>query len=117
MNTRLKVYQACVTSILLYRSEMWTPTGSKTEFIPSTLPQTNSAYLLVRQNSKHHCAGEGQMLSIYALISQRRLGWLEHICRMEMEGFQRTFSTVTLKRVHVKWVAHSFASKMFARGI
>ena len=24
MNTRLKVYQACVTSILLYRSETWT---------------------------------------------------------------------------------------------
>ena len=25
MNTRLKVYQACVTSILLYGSETWTP--------------------------------------------------------------------------------------------
>ena len=25
MNTRLKVYQACVTSILLYGSEIWTP--------------------------------------------------------------------------------------------
>ena len=25
MNTRLRVYQACVTSILLYGSETWTP--------------------------------------------------------------------------------------------
>ena len=25
MNTRLKVYQTCVTSILLYGSETWTP--------------------------------------------------------------------------------------------
>ena len=25
MNTRLKLYQACVTSILLYGSETWTP--------------------------------------------------------------------------------------------
>ena len=25
MNTRLKVYQACVTNILLYGSETWTP--------------------------------------------------------------------------------------------
>ena len=26
INTRLKVYQACITSMLLYGSETWTPT-------------------------------------------------------------------------------------------
>ena len=45
---RLKVYQACVTSILLYGSETWihyTRHKAKIEFIPSVLPQMNSGYI------------------------------------------------------------------------
>ena len=31
MNIRFKVYQACVTSILFYGSEMWTPMPDRKE--------------------------------------------------------------------------------------
>ena len=43
-------------------------------------------------------------------------GW-DTYAGWEMEGFQRASSTTSLERVHVKLAAHSFASKMFARGI
>ena len=54
----------------------------------------------------------------YKLYSAKdALDGCDTYARWEKEGFQRTFSTVSLKRVHVKLAVHSFASKMFARGI
>ena len=43
-------------------------------------------------------------------------GWVTY-AGWEKEGFQRAFSMASLKRVHVKLAAHSFALKMFAREI
>ena len=62
-NTRLKVYQACVASILLYGSETWTPyarqEAKRNSFHLRCLRQILG---IIWQNSKHYCAGKGQML-------------------------------------------------------
>ena len=51
-------------------------------FIPSALPQTNSGYPLAGQNSKHHCAGEGQFLndSLYHIFHIWKLYWVVPPC-------------------------------------
>ena len=120
MNTRLKVYQACVTSIFLYGSETWTPYARQE----------------AKLNSFHLCCLRRNLgitwqdriptplcwrrpnAQAYMLYSAKDAldGW-DTYAEWEKEGFQRTSSTASLKRVHVKLAAHSFASKMFARGI
>ena len=64
MNTRLKVYRACVTSILLYGSETWTPYArqeAKLNSLHLHCLKRILGYHLAGQNSNHDCAGEGQM--------------------------------------------------------
>ena len=41
-------------------------------------------------------------------------GW-DTYAGWEKEGFHRTSTMVSLKRVHIKLAAHSFASKMFSK--
>ena len=85
MNTRLKVYQACVTSILLYGNETWTPYARQEAKVNSfhlrcfrrilgITWQDRIPNITVLQKAK--CS------SIHVLLSQRRLRWLGHICRM-----------------------------------
>ena len=74
MNTRLKVYQACVTRILLFGSETWTPYARQEAKLNSFHLHCLRRILSITwqgQNSKHHCAGEGQMLKAYMLYSAK----------------------------------------------
>ena len=60
MNTRLKVYQACVTSILLYGSETWALYVRQEATLNSFHLRCLTRILgITWQNSKHHCAIEG----------------------------------------------------------
>ena len=120
INTRPKVYQACVTSILLYGSETWTPIDRQEAKLSSFHLRCFSQILdLTWQDRIPNTTvlEKAKCSSIHALLSQRRLRWLGHICRMGKGRFQRTASTTSLIGVYVKLAAHSFASKMFARGI
>ena len=83
INTRLKVYQSCVTSILLYGSETWTPYARQEAKLNSFhLPQTNSGYHLQDRIPNTTVLEKAKCSNIHALLSQRRLRWLGHICRM-----------------------------------
>ena len=89
LNTKMKVYQACVLSTLLYGSETW-PTYSVQE---RRLPVSNSVYQRHLRTimhitwkdhvSNHDILAKGKIPSLHALISQRRLRWLWHVTRME----------------------------------
>ena len=119
MNTRLKVYQACVASIHLYGSETWT-TYARQEV------KLNSFYLhclrrildiTTRQEFQTPLCWRRPNSQVYMLYSAKDVldGWVTY-AGWEKEGFQRTSSKANLKNVHVKLAAHSFASKMFASG-
>ena len=117
MNTWLKVYQTCVTSIFLYKSETWrTYARQETKLNSFHLHCLRQILGITWQDRIPNTTvlEKAKCSSIHAVLSQRRwdtyAGW-------EKEGFQTTSSMVSLKRVHVKLAAHSFASEMFARGI
>ena len=88
MNIRLKFYQACITGILLYGSETLTTYARQEAKLNSfhlrylrrilgITPQDRIPSTTVLEKAK--CS------SIHALISQRRLRWLSHICKMGKE--------------------------------
>jgi hypothetical protein len=85
-NTKMRVYQACVLSMLLYVSESWT-LYSHQERRLSTFHMRNLHRLLgitwqdrVTNTSVLAQAG---MPSFFAILSHRRLRWLGHVCQME----------------------------------
>ena len=95
MKTRPKVYQACVTSILLCGCETWTPytrqEGKLNSFhllclrrILGIIWQDRIPNTSVLEKTK--CS------SIHALFSQRCLRWLVTYAGWEKKGFQREIS-------------------------
>ena len=119
MNTRLKVYQAYVTSILLYGSETWTPYARQEaklnifhlrclrQILGITWHRIPNTTVL----EKAKCS------SIHTLLSQGRLRWLGHMCKMGKGRIPKDLLYSKFERLHVKLAAHSFTSKMFAIGI
>ena len=120
MNTRLKVCQACVTSILLYGSETWTPYARQEAKLNSFHPIVSDEFWvsLGRTEFQTPLCWRRPNDQPFMLYSAKDVidGW-DTYAGWEKERFQRTSSTASLKRVHVKLAAHSFASKMFARRI
>ena len=85
MNTRLKVYQACVTSILLYGSETWTPYARQEAKLNTFHLRCLRRILGITWQDRipnTTVLEKAKCSSIHALLSQRRLRWLGHICRM-----------------------------------
>ena len=85
MNTRLKVYQACVTSILLYGSETWTPYARQETKLNSFHLRCLRRILGITWQDRipnTTVLEKAKCSSIHALLSQRCLRWLGHICRM-----------------------------------
>jgi hypothetical protein len=90
----MRVYQACVLSMLLYGSESWT-LYSHQERRLNAFHMRNLRRLLgitkqdrVRNTSVSAQAG---MPSLFAILSQRRLRWLGHVCRMEDRHIPKDF--------------------------
>ena len=82
----MKVYQACVLSTLLYGTETWT-LYSRQECRPNTFHLRCLRRILGitwqdRVPNKDALAQAG-VPSMFALLGQRRLHWLDHISRME----------------------------------
>ena len=84
MNTRLKVYQACVTSILLYGSETWTPYTRQEAKLNSFHLRCLRILGITWQNRIINTTvlEKAKCSSIHTLLIQRCLRWLGHICRM-----------------------------------
>ena len=116
MNIRLKVYQACVTSILLYGRETWTPYARQEAKLNSFHLRCLRRILGITWQDRipnTTVLEKAKCSSIHALLSLR---WLGHICRMGKGRMPKDLLYGELDRGTRKLAAHSFASKMFARG-
>ena len=86
VRTKMTVYRACVLSTLLYGSEAWATYAVQEK-------RLNTFHLrhlrLILGIEWHHRVTNNEVLkladmdSIYSLLKQRRLRWLEHVRRMD----------------------------------
>lgn len=86
LNTKLKIYQACVLSTLLYGSEAWALYTHQERRL-NAFHMRNLRRLLgitwQDRVSNADVLARTSTLSMFAILSQRRLRWLGHVCRME----------------------------------
>ena len=85
-NTKLCVYQACVLSTLLYGSESWaTYTGQEKRLNTFHLRCLRRLLHIKWQDrvTNAEVLQRAGILSMFSLLSQRRLKWLGHVRRME----------------------------------
>ena len=86
MNTKLKVYQACVLSTLLYGSESWTTYARQENRLESFHLRCLRRILGITWQDKVTIVAvleQAGSLSMHLMLSQRRLRWLGHVRRME----------------------------------
>ena len=86
MNTKLKVYQACVLSTLLYGSESWSTYARQENRLESFHLRCLRRILGITWQDKVTSAAvlkQAGSLSVHLMLSQRRLRWLGHVHRME----------------------------------
>ena len=85
-NTKLKVYQACVLSTLLYGAESWTTYASQENRLESFHLRNLRRILNIHWQDKitnTEVLERAKILSIHMLLAQRRLRWLGHVHRMQ----------------------------------
>ena len=82
----MKVYQPCVLSILLYGSEAWTLYTRQERRLNAFHMRCLRRLLGITWQD---CIANASVLSragmpsMFAILTQRRLRWLGHVCRME----------------------------------
>ena len=86
ISNKMKVYQACVLSTLLYSSKTWTLYSCQER-------RLNTFHLrCLRRNlgitwqdyvPNKDVVAQAGLPSMFALLNQRRLGWLGHVSRMK----------------------------------
>ena len=85
-NTKMKVYHACVLSTLLYGSEAWTLYSRQEHRLNAFHLRCLRRLLGItwqdRVTNKDVLAQAG-ISSMFAMLTQRRLRWLGHVCRMD----------------------------------
>ena len=92
LNTKMKVYQACVLSTLLYGSETWKTYSVQERRLNSVYQCHLRTIMHVTWKghvSNHDILAKGKIPSLHVLISQRRLVWLGHVTRMEDGGIPK----------------------------
>ena len=92
MNIRLKIYQACITSILLYGSETWTPYARQEAKLNSFHLRCLRRILGITWQDRipnTTVLEKAKCLSIHALLSQKHLRWLGHLYRMGKGRFPK----------------------------
>ena len=85
-NTKLKVYQACVLSTLLYGSESWTTYARQENRLESFHLRCLRRILSIRWQDRvpnTEVLESAGSLSMHLMLTQRRLRWLGHVHRME----------------------------------
>ena len=85
IRTKIKVYQACVLSTLLYSSESWTTYSKQENRLESFHMRCLRRILGITWEDKltnNFVLEKCNMLSIHSLLCQRRLRWLGHVRRM-----------------------------------
>ena len=86
VNTKLKVYQACVVSTLLYGSESWTTYAKQENRLESFHLRCLRRILGIRWQDKipnTAVLDKASSLSIHAMLCQCRLRWIGHVRRMD----------------------------------
>ena len=84
--TKLRVYQACVLSTLLYSSEAWTTYARHEKKLNSFHLRCLRRILRIHWQDKvpnPEVLEQAGMNSILAILKERRLRWLGHVRRME----------------------------------
>ena len=82
INLRMRLYRACVCSILTYGSEAWFLSRE----VRRALNGANSQMVsIITGRSAHEEAAEGKTFDLIRWIRARRLQWLGHILRMGPE--------------------------------
>ena len=81
-NTKIRIYQACVLSTLLYSSESCARSAAST---PSTCGASSVSFCITWQDRipYSNILDRARIRSMHSLLSQRRLRWLGHVRRME----------------------------------
>ena len=85
-NTKLKVYQACVLSTLLYSSESWTTYARQENRLESFHLRCLRRILGITWQDKITNTAvleKAGSLSMHLMLCQRRMRWLGHVHRME----------------------------------
>ena len=86
VNTKLRVYQACVLSILLYGSESWTIYAGQEKQLNSFHLRCLRRLLQIKWQDKvtnTEVLQRAGIPSLFALLSRKRLKWLGHVRRMD----------------------------------
>ena len=85
-NTKIKIYQACVLSTLLYGSESWGTNSIQEKKLNSFHLRCIRRILAIKWQAKRttdEVLQQAGIPSLYAILMQRRLRWLGHVRRME----------------------------------
>ena len=96
LKTKLNIYHATITSILLYGSETWKIYATERKKLNSFHPRCIRKMLgiswqdKVRNEEVLRRTGERNMMDI---ITERRLRWFGHVERMKEERIARIFVT------------------------
>ena len=86
LNTKVMLYQACVLTTRLYGSKAWTLYASQERRLNTFHMRCLRRLLGI---TWHDCVTNEEVLakagvpSMYAILKQRRLRWLGHVCRMD----------------------------------
>ena len=85
-NTKLRIYQACVLSSLLYGSETWTTNRGQENRLNSFHLRCLRLILHIHSRDRiksSEVLERAGIPSILAVLSKRRLTWLGHLQRMD----------------------------------
>ena len=86
ISNKMKVYQACVLSTLLYSSKTWTLYSCQERRLNTFHPRCLRRILGITWQdyvSNKDVVAQAGLPSMFALLNQRRLGWLGHVSRMK----------------------------------
>ncbi|PIK57614.1 hypothetical protein BSL78_05522 [Apostichopus japonicus] len=86
LSTKMKVYQACVLSTLLYGSETWTTHAKQEKKLNVFHMRCLRKILGITWEDKvtnSEVLSKAKLSTIFAMHSERRLRWLRHVHRMK----------------------------------
>ena len=86
LNTKIRVYHACVLSTLLYSSECWTTYMRQERRLNTFHMRCLKRILGIKWQDRithQEILMKAKTQSMHSLLSQRRLRWVGHICRMD----------------------------------
>ena len=86
ISTKMNVFQACVINTLLYASETWTTYARQEKRLETFNQRCLRRILNIKWQDKITNAEvlqRAHCLSMYTMLTKRRLRWLGHVCRMQ----------------------------------